>query len=294
MYKNNDLISTKDNKIKKIRTLDQETLIKINKAEEELFNFDQDFSLLQCVMDNYESFQSDLEFYLKNSSSTGNILDSKNFSKLIRITNKWLLNILSSFKAMIEHLETRIKRNFGKDSIECKELKKILSREYDTEFSYAFSYKLRNYIQHCGMPKLSFNINQEMNNSNEIELSLEINLDKESLLASFEAWTTVKPRLMDQDCKICLLATLENLMNSLVMILIDIKDLIGYEKAKNAKLFILELINEEKSYIDQDYGICRNIEHSGKELNFQFRILKTTLLNSVNSFEDLIEEYLKI
>lgn len=116
----NDLVIIKENTIKNIKSLDQEDLRKIDKAEEELFNFDQDFSLLQCVMDNYESFELDLQNYLESGYSTGNILDSKNYLTLIRIINKWLLNILSSFKAMIEHLETRIKRNFGKDSIECK------------------------------------------------------------------------------------------------------------------------------------------------------------------------------
>lgn len=242
-------------------------------------------------MDNYDSFVLELQNYLENGLSTGNVLDSRNYSTLIRIINKWMLNILSSFKAMIEHLETRIKRNFGKDSIECKKLKEILSREYDEEFSYAFSYKLRNYIQHCGMPKFIFNINQNMNDPNNMELSLEIDLDRDNLLASFDAWTTVKSRLMSIDKEISLLTILNDLMYSLVNILIDIKDLIRYEKAKEAKSFMLELTNEDSNYIGQDYGICTELERSGENLNIKIRILKTTLLNSVNTFEKLIEDY---
>ncbi|MBN6519311.1 hypothetical protein JZM35_01580 [Acinetobacter pittii] len=292
MNKINILVSTKENTVQNIRTLDQEEIIKIDRAEEDLFNFDQDFSLLQCVIDNYESFVLELQNYLKNGLSTGNILDSRNYSTLIRIINKWMLNILSSFKAMIEHLETRIKRNFGKDSIECKKLKDILSREYDQEFSYAFSYKLRNYIQHCGMPKFTFNINQDMSGPRNMELSLEIDLDRDDLLASFDAWTTVKSRLMSiEDKNISLLTILNDLIYSLVNILIDLKDLIGYEKAKEAKSFILELISEDSNYTGQDYGICTEMEHSGKNLNIKIRILKTTLLNSVNTFEKLIEDY---
>ncbi len=287
----NDLVKIKENTIKNIKSLDQEDLRKIDKAEEELFNFDQDFSLLQCVIDNYDSFALDIRNYLESGYLTGNILDSKNYLTLIRIINKWLLNILSSFKAMIEHLETRIKRNFGKDSIECKKLKEILSREYDGQFAYAFSYKLRNYIQHCGMPKLSFNIVQDINDPSEMKLSLQIDLDRDDLLQSYDGWTNVKPRLMELDRKICLLTILDDLVDSLVKILIEIKDLIGYEEAKAAKSFMLELINEDNDYASQDYGICKKMERSGEKLNIKIRILKTTLLNSVNTFEKLIGEY---
>lgn len=138
-----------------------------------------------------------------------------------------------------------------------KKLKEILSREYDGQFAYAFSYKLRNYIQHCGMPKLSFNIVQDINDPSQMKLSVQIDLDRDDLLHSYDGWTNVKPRLMELDRKICLLTILDDLMDSLVKILIDIKDLIGYEKAKAAKSFMLELVNEDNDYASQDYGICK-------------------------------------
>lgn len=286
----NQLVKFSGNKIVALNVLDQETLKTIDKAEEDLYNFDQDFRLLQCVLDNHESFESELKNSLLNgASSDQNLIGFVDFSKIIRIIDKWLLNILSSFKAMIEHLETRIKRNYGNSSKEYKLLKSLLSYEYDNEFSYAFSYKLRNYIQHCGMPKVVFNISQNMENPNEIQLSLELDLHRDELLNSYDSWTTVKERLMQQEEKLCLLNILEELMSSLIRIFIGIKELISFEKAKQAHLLILNIISENETYRGQNYGVCTLMERSGEKLNINTRILKTILFDSLNSFNELIK-----
>ena len=155
----NQLMKFSNNELKGLHILDEETIKKIDEAEEYLYFFDRDFRLLQCVLDNHESFQLELKNQLMQGAYNSDLVASVDLSKYVRIIDKWLLNILSSFKALLDHLETRITRNYGKDSKEYDQLKSAYSYEFDNVFSYAFSYKLRNYIQHCGMPKITFNIN---------------------------------------------------------------------------------------------------------------------------------------
>lgn len=278
-----------NNQIQGLDTLDEVALQKIDQAEEILYLFDRDFRLLQCVLDNHQSFELELKNHLVHGAlNDGGIIGSVDLSKNVRIVDKWLLNILSSFRALTEHLETRITRIYGKKSKELEILKKALSNEYDNEFSYAFSYKLRNYIQHCGMPRITFSTNMDHKILNEIQLSMEIDLHRDDLLNCYDSWTTVKDRLKDQDEKICLLNILDELMKSLLRIFSNIKDLISFEKAKQAQQYILSIINENESYQEQNYGVCTSMEKSGEKLNIKTRILKTRLFESLNSFNNLM------
>lgn len=286
----NQLVKFSGSELKGLHILDEETIKKIDNAEEYLYFFDRDFRLLQCVLDNHESFQLELKNQLIEGAYDNVLGESVDLSKYVRIIDKWLLNILSSFKALLEHLQTRITRSYGKDSKEYNQLKSAYSYEFDNVFSYAFSYKLRNYIQHCGMPKITFNINTTIDHeiTNQIEFSLELDLHRDDLLSNYDSWTTVKSRLAEQEDKICLLNVLDELMQSLIRIFSKIKDLISYKEATEAQTYILSIINENETYQEQNYGICKGIEKSGEKLKIQNRILKTKLFESLNSFNSLI------
>jgi len=286
----NQLIKFSNNELKGLHILDDETIKKIDEAEEYLYFFDRDFRLLQCVLDNHESFQLELKNQLMEGASNNGLVSSVDLSKYVRIIDKWLLNILSSFKALLDHLETRINKSYGKRSKEYNQLKSAYSYEFDNVFSYAFSYKLRNYIQHCGMPKITFNVNTTIDReiTNQIEFSLELDLHRDDLLSSYDSWTIVKDRLEEQEDKICLLNVLDELMQSLIRIFSKIKNLISYKDATEAQNYILSIINEDETYQEQNYGICKGIEKSGEELQIQSRILKTKLFESLNSFNSLI------
>lgn len=288
MTTTNQLLKFSNGEIRGLKTLDEETLKKIDDAEEKLYLFDRDFRLLQSVLDNHTSFELELRNYLKESVNDISILHSIDFSKSIRLIDKWLLNILSSFKALIEHLETRITKNYGKRSNELSILKNAQSYEFDNEFSYAFAYKLRNYVQHCGIPQITITINSDQNISNEIQLSLEIDLHRDDLLSNYDSWGAVKDRLINQDEKICLLNIFDELMTSLLRIFSNIKELISYEEAKKARNTLLNIIGEDDYYEELNYGVSSSIQQSGEHLNMATRILKTKLIGSLNSFNQLI------
>lgn len=66
--------------------------------------------------------------------------------------NRHVLNVLSSFRMYLDHVETDVKRSFGGDSPEARLFAEACSKQYDSNPSYGFVYKLRNYTQHCGLP----------------------------------------------------------------------------------------------------------------------------------------------
>lgn len=290
MHHINQLMKFSNDELIGLHTLDEETIKKIDEAEENLYFFDRDFRLLQCVLDNHESFHLELKNQLMEGAYGNGLVTSVDLSKYVRIIDKWLLNILSSFKALLDHLETRITGSYSKDSEEYNQLKNAYSYEFDNVFSYAFSYKLRNYIQHCGMPKITFNVDTKIDDeiANQIEFSLEIDLHRDDLLSSYDSWTIVKNRLSEQEDEICLLSVLDELMQSLIRIFSKIKNLISYQDATEAQKYILSIINEDETYQEQGYIICREIEKIGEEVKIQSRILKTKLFESLNSFNELI------
>lgn len=291
MEQDYQLFKFSNNLMEGLKLLDKETLDQITNHETYLSDFDINFRLLQCVLDNYTSFEDELKQCLSgNHFSNQNLINVVSLPQLNRITNKCLLNILTAFKMMIEHLEARVKRDFGKNSVEIGVLKKAQSDEFDNNFSYAFCYKLRNYIQHCSIPQITFNINQHMDDSsNQPTCSLTIDIHRDNLLNSYNEWgSIVRPLLEKQEQKLCLLSILDDLRKSLINIFEKIKGLISYDKAQEARKYILNFINEDSQYVGQDYGVCTFTENLNKGLQINTQILKTSLFESLISFDNLI------
>lgn len=64
-----------------------------------------------------------------------------------------LINFASGMRLYLDHQETSIKRRFGKDSQQAQRFTQVTATAYDGRFGYAFTYKLRNYCVHCGVPR---------------------------------------------------------------------------------------------------------------------------------------------
>jgi hypothetical protein len=65
--------------------------------------------------------------------------------------NRQLMNCLSGFRSFLDHYETRLKRKLSQADFE-EIWEQRTKLHFDTSFAYRFSYKLRNYVQHCGLP----------------------------------------------------------------------------------------------------------------------------------------------
>gem|GEM_PF-1832323 len=114
----------------------------------------------------------------------------------IQEMNRLLLNYLSSFRTFLNHLNTRYSRLERQGNSYLKDFKKITSVCYDTSFYYRFFYKLRNYVQHCGLPISYMNVSEKAHKGSVI-VHISIGFNRDSLLDSFD-WKSVKDDLLKQ------------------------------------------------------------------------------------------------
>ncbi|MEO1720458.1 MAG: hypothetical protein AAFR23_09570, partial [Pseudomonadota bacterium] len=91
------------------------------------------------------------------------------------------MNIMSSFRSFLDHADTYLSRKFGVESDELAAWKSLQASEYDQTFAYRFVYKLRNYVQHVGMPPLKLSASSSANTES---VTMRIDLDRDRLLAA--------------------------------------------------------------------------------------------------------------
>jgi hypothetical protein len=106
--------------------------------------------------------------------------------------NGKLRNFFSEFRAFLDYTETYLNTQYGKYSREFKDFKAACSKEYDSEVSYRFVYKLRSYAQHFGVP-----INNMSITSGDFDPALGdyrnhllLEIDRDRLLNAPFKWTT--------------------------------------------------------------------------------------------------------
>jgi hypothetical protein len=137
-----------------------------------------------------EFAESESKLLFENSLSiTGN---KENYNQHYLNLNRIFLNYLTSFRTLLDHIETIIKRKYGKESVQATKLKNLTSHLYDTYFAYRFIYKLRNYAQHCGLPIDEFSISAKKMSDNKYKSEYKIDFDCNTLQSKFKEWGTVK------------------------------------------------------------------------------------------------------
>ena len=178
-------------------SITEKELIAIQTHIAEIHNFENTKRLLDIVFLNSKEFVSiskdSLLDMINNSLSVGG--DKEEYYKQHLDFNRMFLNYLSSIRTFIDHNETSIKRKFGRNSIEAKELKKIMSNIYDKYFSYRFLYKLRNYSQHCGLPIEDIEVSATKQEDGTFKGEGKIEFSGKELLENYKKWGTVKSDL---------------------------------------------------------------------------------------------------
>jgi hypothetical protein len=103
------------------------------------------------------------------------------------------VNWLTSMRLFLDHTETDLKRRFGKASQEVQRFKAATSSAFDTKVGYRFSYRFRNYVQHCGLPLSRINVSRpDPGTRTRAKQSVALLLDRDALLASYDDWGIVK------------------------------------------------------------------------------------------------------
>ena len=165
---------------------------------DELNNFENLRRLFQIFLLNHNEF---IEFTLSNSkllfenslSITGN---KENYNKHFLNLNRIFLNYLTSFRTLLDHIETTIKRKYGKSTKEATLFKESTAYLFDNFFAYRFIYKLRNYAQHCGLPIDEFSISATRVSDDKFKAEYKIDFDSVTLQKKFNEWGLVKEDLM--------------------------------------------------------------------------------------------------
>lgn len=168
-----------------------------------LLDFSNKQQLFTIVGLNYEELKNAISKYFIEFKKN----PSMNWVRMERILmdiNRLLLNFLSAFRTLLDHMEYTLKKNYGDESEDFKKFKDLCSEQYDQYFSYRFLYKLRNYAQHCGMPVSSVTINSKIINkeSGEVQDYLAVFIDRDILLNNYDSWGLIKDQIKNLPSKV--------------------------------------------------------------------------------------------
>lgn len=177
--------------VKGKRVVTNEEFAELAKQEKVLHDFNRNHLLIEYVLDNASDFQAVISDTLHSAYYEPHMMDSFNPDLFLRRVQKTLLNLMMSLRTFADHLETKMKREYGESSEEFLLFKKLAAEEFDNNFAYAFMAKFRNLVQHCGMPpfQYSLNVNRDDSKPNAV---LELSLNRDRLLNMFKKWGSVK------------------------------------------------------------------------------------------------------
>lgn len=152
-----------------------------------LIDFYNDSQFFKIVHANHKDYINCINKYSNLYKNSDQILSEINDVKLE--IERYIINYLTAVRLFLDHSETILNRKHGKNSNELLNFKKVCSEFYDNNFSYRFIYRLRNYVQHCGLPLGSLEFIKKLEkNSKNIERKLEIYFSKFELLNNFNSW----------------------------------------------------------------------------------------------------------
>jgi len=279
------LVKVDGDNVNKLKVISEVELTIITEAKSEIFTFNREYQLLDYVNENYNAFLRELNKMVNDFNSGEQVLSPFVYDEFIRFINRSILNLLTSMRTMTDHLEAKVKRSYGKNSDECKLLKKHLSNAFDTGFSYCFASKLRNFVQHSGMPPFRFDIDNRFD-SEDITCKVLLEFDRDELLSGYDSWGgIVKPKLEAQEEYFCAFTIIDSLVKKLFKVYACFMQETTLQKVQNSRDRILNYINEPKGYASNDYAIGYFKPGEDKRLSIELSWIPASLFAKIESIE---------
>lgn len=280
------------NKINEIRPLGNEEIEVYDTQKNILMEFVNDFALVEYVRLNYESLMELLNETIIKVAKEPSFIGSYPFKTFPFLLNTRILNYMMSVKTLLDHMETSINRRYGKDSTEFVEFKTLAANEFDSKFSYRFMYKLRNFVQHCGMPPLSYTISKSLDEtSSTLSVELIVYFMRDELIRGFSKWgAKVKVDLTQMDESFPIMPIFNEHINSILKVYILFNEKYHITKALKAKEYIINFIGEMPDYIDDEYIIAK-LKKTETGLSINKKTIPTSALEKISDFYR-IKEYL--
>jgi hypothetical protein len=270
--------------VKAIRPLSEEEVQEIKDCNKDIFDFNRHFKLVEYVLHNFASFKSGIEISLQKYSEDSSSIGRYDLDALGHEVNINLLNLMMSARTFLDHMETFIKREYGKDSEEINLFKKLAADEFDNRFSYKFMYKLRNYVQHCGMPPLSYSKTKVLKGEAPYA-GITLEFDRDALLSGFDSWgTIVKPELEAQENKFNALSIVEEFVISILRIYIRFNDKTKFHKTLQSRTRIAQIISQEETYSEDDYCLLKATKKEEGKIDFTMSWIPASLFKKIENY----------
>lgn len=279
------------NKINEIRPLTNKDIEGYETQKNILMEFVNDFALVEYVRLNYESFMELLNETVMNVAKEPSFMGSYPFKTFSFILNTRILNYMMSVKTLLDHMETSINRRYGGTSTELAEFKALTANEFDSNFSYRFMYKLRNFVQHCGMPPLSYKISKSHDEtSSTINVELFVYFMRDELIRGFSKWgAQVKADLIQMDESFPIMPIFNEHINSIFKVYILFHEKYHMAKTLKAKEYLINFIGEKEDYIDDEYIIVK-LKKTDTGLNINKRTIPTSVFEKISDFYKIKED----
>lgn len=285
-----ELARAEGDSIKAIRPLQEEEVQEIRDCNKEIFDFNRHFKLVEYVLYNFSCLKSVIENSLQKFSEDSDVIGRYDLDAFGHEVNINLLNLMMSARTFLDHMETFIKREYGDDSGEIELFKKLTAGEFDNRFSYKFMYKLRNYVQHCGMPPLSYSKNKVLEGEAPYA-AITLDFDRDSLLSGYDSWgAIVKPELESQDAKFNALVVIEEFVTSILRIYIRFNDETKFPKTLKSRARIAQIISQSEVYFEDDYCLFTATEKVGDKVTFNMSWIPASLFQKLEHYLSLKNE----
>lgn len=283
------------NKHVTVRDLDNKIIEGISNSVVALNEFASNYQLLEFVEFNFNFLLDFVEAQSKFIPKTETSEFFFPFNGLSTGVNLRLLNFLSSSRTLLDHMEANIKRQYGKDSQQYVFFKESTRVEYDRFFHYKFMYKLRNYVQHSGLPHIGYKFHVEYSNVANGRIgssTFQLFFYRNSLLNSYNEWgAVVKQELQGQPEKFNLIEIINGYMDSIRELFCGFAEKYWLESPIHAAKYIYNLIGERQGFYEDKYAILDDSLSDKNKGNFAVDWIPCSLIHKVDSIK-LIRKHL--
>lgn len=287
---NIELARVERDNIKGLRKLSEFEVQEVRDCNKEIFDFNRHFKLVEYVLYNFACFKACIENSLQSFAKETDTIGRYDLDAFGHEVNITLLNLMMSARTFLDHMETSIKREYGKESSESELFKSLAAKEFDDKFSYKFMYKLRNYVQHCGMPPLNYSKSKTLDNETPFA-TLELQFNRNALLSEYNGWgAIVKPELEAQQEQFDAFFIVNEFITSILRIYICFTGSTSFHKTKKARERIAEIISQSEFYFDDDYCLFSASENEDGKVNFSMSFIPASLFRKIEQYLELRNE----
>ncbi|KEY51401.1 hypothetical protein, partial [Citrobacter amalonaticus] len=214
-----ELFRVSGGNIKSLGILTQNEADTLAECCSKLITFQKHHALIEYVIYNFKHLNNSLVNLVNLSAKMElNNLEYP-FSNFYFEINTAILNLLASARTFLDHMQTHFERSSKSDRTKIETFKIITANEFDTKFSYKFMGKLRNFVQHCGMPPISYNLRKFYSEKDTLNTELTLMFDRDFLLKEYDSWGAhAKPQLEAQNAEFPVITLVNEYIYSLINI----------------------------------------------------------------------------